>query len=68
MGCIGPQEGLVIIGIIVLLMGVNRLPQLGAAVGRSLISFRRAIAGKDEVDVTPQVEPGETAEDPSKSA
>ena len=60
MGCIGPQESIVILGILVVIMGAGRLPQLGEAMGRSLLNFRRAISGKDEVDVTPpkQVEAG----------
>ncbi|MBX2810699.1 MAG: twin-arginine translocase TatA/TatE family subunit [Myxococcales bacterium] len=54
MGCIGPQEGIVIVGIIVLVVGAGRLPQIGQALGASVLNFRKALSGKDEVDVTPR--------------
>lgn len=65
MGCIGAQEGFVIIAIIVVVMGAGRLPQIGDSLGRSILNFRRAINGTDEIDVTPpkQVEAGEGEND-----
>lgn len=63
MGCsgIGFQEGLIILGVIVVVMGAGRIPQLGDALGRSILNFRRAMRGQDELDVTKskRIEPGE---------
>lgn len=59
---IGPQEGIIILGVLVVVFGASRLPQLGDSMGKSFINFKRALKGGDEVDVTPekkQVEPGE---------
>jgi sec-independent protein translocase protein TatA len=57
----GFQEGLIILAIVVIIMGVGRLPQIGDALGRSLLNFRRSVRGEDEIDVTPpkQVDAGE---------
>lgn len=65
MGCVGPQEGIIILAVVVLILGAGRIPQLGAAIGRSLLNFRRAIGGTDEIDVTPKVDgPKDEEEDP----
>lgn len=64
-GMIGPQELLIVLGILVVVMGAGRLPQIGDALGRSFLNFKRAVKGADEIDVTPrdkQVGPGEDAE------
>lgn len=64
MSCIGLQEGVIIVAVVVLIMGAHRLPQIGDALGRSLLNFRRALKGTDEIDVTPRkVEPGPSEDD-----
>ncbi len=49
--------------VVVLVLGATRLPQIGDALGRSIRDFKRALKGKNEIDVTPpketeQIEPG----------
>lgn len=63
LGMLSPWEILVVAGIILLVLGPKKLPQLGSSVGKMLRGFKkemREIAEEDhqnpEVDVTP-VEP-----------
>lgn len=39
---------LLILGIVVLLFGHRRLPELGSALGRGLNAFKKGLEGKDE--------------------
>lgn len=41
-------ELILIVLLIVLLFGANRLPRAGAGLGRAIRSFKDALAGKDE--------------------
>lgn len=68
--CIGFQEGLIILAVVVVVMGSSRIPQLGDALGRSIVNFKRAINGRDEIDVTPEEDKKIAAgeDDGSKSA
>jgi sec-independent protein translocase protein TatA len=50
---IGTTELLVVLGIVVVLFGARRLPELGSGVGKAIRNFKAGISGKDEVDVTP---------------
>jgi sec-independent protein translocase protein TatA len=65
MGCPSLQESIIVIGILALVFGASRLPQVGAALGRSIRNFKTSLTGEDEIDVTPkaQVEPGESKSD-----
>ena len=47
---LGWGELLVIFGIIVLLVGARRLPDVGRSVGQAIREFQRAILGKDKSD------------------
>ena len=51
---IGTTELLIILGILVVLFGARRLPELGSGVGKAIRNFKAGISGKDEVDVTPK--------------
>jgi len=53
---IGTTELLVVFGIVVVLFGARRLPELGSGVGKAIKNFKEGISGKDEIDVTPQKE------------
>jgi sec-independent protein translocase protein TatA len=44
---LGFQELLVILGIIVLLFGATRLPQLGKGLGQGIANFKRGLKGGD---------------------
>lgn len=45
---IGVPELLIILVIVVLIFGVNRLPELGAALGRAIREFRQATKPEEE--------------------
>jgi sec-independent protein translocase protein TatA len=53
---IGATELLIVFGIVVVLFGARRLPELGSGVGKAIKNFKAGISGKDEVDVTPKNE------------
>lgn len=51
LGRLGPLELGIIVLIVLLLFGATRLPQLGAAVGKTMREFRKGIHGAlDEVE------------------
>jgi len=51
MGPIGMPELLVILVIVVLIFGVNKIPQLGKGLGEGIKNFKTALkAGQDEPD------------------
>lgn len=51
---LGATELLIILGIIVLLFGARRLPEIGSGLGKAIKNFKTGVSGKDEIDVTPQ--------------
>ena len=51
---IGTTELLIVFGIVLVLFGARRLPELGSGVGRAIRNFKAGISGKDEIDVTPK--------------
>ncbi len=53
---IGTTELLVVLGIVLVLFGATRLPEIGAGLGKAIKNFKSGISGKDEIDVTPKNE------------
>jgi len=51
---IGTTELLIVLGIVVVLFGARRLPELGSGVGKAIRNFKSGLSGKDELDVTPE--------------
>ena len=51
----GMLEWIIILGVIVLLFGANKLPQLGGAIGESIKNFKRGI--KDSEKESPPEKP-----------
>ena len=47
-GMIGAQELLIVLGILLLIFGGTRLPQLAKGLGASIREFKRGAAGLDE--------------------
>jgi len=45
---LGMGELLVILVIVIVLFGANKLPQLGAGLGNGIRSFKRALGGGDD--------------------
>ena len=54
MGRIGLPELMVILVIVIVIFGANRLPQLGAGVGSAIRNFKNAMGGGDEPRPSPQ--------------
>ncbi len=52
----GATELLVILAVILLIFGGRKLPEVGAALGKGISNFRKALQGRDEIDVTPREE------------
>jgi sec-independent protein translocase protein TatA len=50
MGRIGLPELLVVVTILVLIFGANRLPELGRGIGRGIRNFKDATRGEDRKD------------------
>ncbi len=44
----GPMELLIIFGIILLVFGVGKLPQVGGAIGKGIREFRKGQTGEDD--------------------
>ncbi len=44
---------LVIVGIVVLLFGSRRLPELGTALGRGLNAFKKGLNGEEDLPLSP---------------
>ena len=62
---IGTTELLVVLGIVIVLFGARRLPELGSGVGRAIKNFKAGISGKDELDVTPAKDETSNGDTPS---
>jgi sec-independent protein translocase protein TatA len=53
---IGTTELLVVLGIVIVVFGARRLPELGSGLGKAIKNFKSGVSGKDEIDVTPNQE------------
>ena len=51
---LGLPELLVILVIILLIFGANRLGDIGSGLGKAIRGFKDSVAGKDTIDVTPK--------------
>ena len=68
---LGMPELIVILVIVVVLFGANRLPEIGKGIGQAIRNFKKSTSEPDEIDVTPKkkVEKegnGESADKPAK--
>jgi len=57
---LGPMELLIILVIVMMIFGVGRLPEVGAALGRAIREFRRATS--EEATKEPPAEEERTKE------
>ena len=64
---IGTTELLIVLGIVLVLFGARRLPELGSGVGKAIRNFKAGISGKDEIDVTPKQDAVTDGESSSES-
>jgi sec-independent protein translocase protein TatA len=51
---LGLPELLVILVIIILIFGANRLGDIGSGLGKAIRGFKDSVAGNDAIDVTPK--------------
>ncbi|MDJ0851446.1 MAG: twin-arginine translocase TatA/TatE family subunit [Myxococcota bacterium] len=51
---IGTTELLIVLGIVVVIFGARRLPELGSGMGKAIKNFKAGVSGQDEIDVTPK--------------
>ena len=51
---LGMPELIVILIIILVLFGANRLPEIGRGVGQAIKNFKKSTSEPDEIDVTPK--------------
>lgn len=53
-GWFGPTELLIILGIVVVIFGARRLPEIGSGMGKAIKNFKGSVSEKGELDVTPE--------------
>lgn len=51
---IGAQELLVILVVVLVIFGANKLPEIGGGLGKAIRNFKRASSEPDEIDITPK--------------
>ncbi|MDK2956386.1 MAG: sec-independent protein translocase protein TatA [Desulfovibrionales bacterium] len=52
-GGIGIWELLLILVIVLIIFGANKLPEIGGGLGRAIKNFKKATGEPEEIDVTP---------------
>ena len=62
---IGTTELLIILGIVVVIFGARRLPELGSGLGQAIKNFKKGVSTKEEIDVTPKQDDATEGENPS---
>ena len=50
----GMPELIVILVIVLVVFGAGRLPEIGAAFGKTIKNFKNASEGKDEIEIKPK--------------
>lgn len=63
-----PLEIAVILGVVVLLFGTKKLPELGAGLGKAISNFRNSYKDENALDVTPSKENSESQNQKSQSS
>ena len=51
---LGMPELIVILIVVMVLFGANRLPEVGKGIGQAIRNFKKATSEPDEIDVTPK--------------
>ena len=45
---VGPTELIIILGVVMIIFGVGRLPEIGGAMGKAIREFRSTVSGKGD--------------------
>lgn len=53
---IGMTELLILLLIALVIFGANKLPEIGAGLGKAIKNFKKASTEPDEIDITPKKE------------
>ena len=53
-GGIGVGELLLILLIVLVIFGANKLPEIGGGLGRAIQNFKKASSEPEEIDITPK--------------
>ena len=61
-GPIGLPELIIILVIVLIVFGANKLPEIGGGMGRAIKNFKKATNEPDEIDVTPKKDDEKTEE------
>ena len=59
---IGFPELIIILVIVIIIFGANKLPEIGAGMGKAIKNFKKATSEPDEIDVTPGKSKDESAD------
>jgi sec-independent protein translocase protein TatA len=51
---VGPWELIILLGILLLVFGAKRLPEIGRSMGKGMREFKDSVTGKDDA---PEIEP-----------
>lgn len=51
---IGMPELIIILVIVLIIFGANKLPEIGGGLGKAIKNFRKATNEPEEIDVTPK--------------
>lgn len=63
---IGIPELLIILVIVLIIFGANKLPEIGSGMGRAIKNFKKATTEPEEIDVTPKSETKDAADKDKK--
>ncbi len=55
-GLFQPIHLILVLLIVLLVFGPGKLPQIGAGLGKSIRDFKKALNGKDEIELKPEPE------------
>ncbi|EHJ46774.1 twin-arginine translocation protein, TatA/E family subunit [Solidesulfovibrio carbinoliphilus subsp. oakridgensis] len=60
---LGFPELIIILVIVLVMFGANKLPEIGAGMGKAIKNFKKATTEPDEIDVTPGKQPKDDSPD-----
>ncbi len=66
-GGIGIPELLIILVIVLVIFGANKLPEIGSGMGRAIKDFKKASKEPDEIDITEKDKKNQKKSNNSKS-
>ncbi len=65
---IGIPELIIILVIVLIIFGANKLPEIGAGMGKAIKNFKKATSELDEIEVSPEKEKVSSSESKEKES